>query len=66
MLDAIGAGLAPRIGDKDWKDVWLESPEYQKTREEIEQIKRDGLARPVTENTNVTTCKFILLTPGCM
>ena len=25
MLDAIGAGLTPRIGDRDWNDHWLDS-----------------------------------------
>jgi hypothetical protein len=36
MLDAIGAGLAPRVGNRDWADVWRESPEFQDTVEEIE------------------------------
>ncbi|THV06484.1 hypothetical protein K435DRAFT_825902 [Dendrothele bispora CBS 962.96] len=46
MLEAIGAGVTPRIGDHDWKDVWLDSPEYSAVREEIEMIKKRGLARP--------------------
>lgn len=46
MLDAIGAGLAPRIGDRDWKDIWLDSPEYHQMREEIDRIKTDALALP--------------------
>ncbi|KAI0660568.1 ABC-2 type transporter-domain-containing protein [Cubamyces menziesii] len=41
MLDAIGAGLTPRIGDRDWKDHWLDSPEYQSVLEEIEKIKQN-------------------------
>ncbi|KAI0347995.1 ABC-transporter [Trametopsis cervina] len=49
MLDAIGAGLAPRVGDRDWKDVWLDSPEYQTMRQEIETLKQQGLAIPVQE-----------------
>lgn len=57
MLDAIGAGLAPRIGGRDWADIWLDSPECQKTRQEIEQIKQEGLARPAPESLNETTCK---------
>lgn len=57
MLDAIGAGLAPRIGDKDWKDVWLESPECARMREEIAEIKRQGLALPATEKRDESTCK---------
>ncbi|KAF7797165.1 hypothetical protein EIP86_008357 [Pleurotus ostreatoroseus] len=55
MLDAIGAGLAPRIGDRDWKDIWLDSPEYQLTRDEIEQIKAEGLAHPAPEKQNEST-----------
>ena len=58
MLDAIGAGLAPRIGDRDWKDIWLDSPEYQRTRDEIEQIKAEGLAHPAPEKQNESTCKL--------
>ncbi|RAL63508.1 hypothetical protein DID88_003928 [Monilinia fructigena] len=27
MLDAIGAGQAPRIGDRDWADIFADSPE---------------------------------------
>jgi ATP-binding cassette, subfamily G (WHITE), member 2, SNQ2 len=58
MLEAIGAGVTPRIGDKDWKDIWLESPEYQKALSEISVLKEKGLARPVTEQKNKSTCKF--------
>ncbi|KAF9270866.1 hypothetical protein L218DRAFT_889741 [Marasmius fiardii PR-910] len=46
MLDAIGAGVAPRIGKRDWKDIWLDSPEYQMVLKEISLIKERGLARP--------------------
>lgn len=56
MLDAIGAGLAPRVGDRDWKDVWLDSPEYQQMRQEIERIKQEGVARPAPVKGSVTTC----------
>ncbi|KAF5375215.1 hypothetical protein D9758_000491 [Tetrapyrgos nigripes] len=55
MLEAIGAGIAPRIGDLDWKDVWLDSPEYAEVRSEIELIKQRGLARPVEENKKTST-----------
>ena len=61
MLDAIGAGLAPRIGDRDWKDVWLDSPEYQKMRREIEEIKREGLAHPIPDKQNESACKQPML-----
>ncbi|KAJ7597296.1 ABC-2 type transporter-domain-containing protein [Mycena floridula] len=55
MLDAIGAGLAHRVGDRDWKDLWLESPEYKTVMQEIAIIKGDGLARPVTTKTTSST-----------
>ena len=58
MLEAIGAGVTSRVGDRDWKDVWLDSPEHQKVLREIEQIKRDGLARPAPEKSNESTCAF--------
>ena len=41
MLDAIGAGLAPRIGDRDWGDLWQESDEFVRIKEAIDGIKRD-------------------------
>ena len=54
MLDAIGAGLAPRVGDRDWADVWRESPQFQETVEEIERIKANGLQKPAEEKSNVS------------
>ncbi len=57
MLDAIGAGLEPRIGDRDWADIWRDSPEYKVMRQEIEDINQQGLARPIQENNNETTCE---------
>ncbi|CCM03667.1 uncharacterized protein FIBRA_05811 [Fibroporia radiculosa] len=50
MLDAIGAGLAPRIGDRDWKDIWHDSQEYTDMRTEIDRIKRDAQAIPIQES----------------
>ena len=61
MLDAIGAGLAPRIGDRDWKDIWLDSPEYKIMRNEIDEIKEEGLARPAPPKEAETT----YATPFC-
>lgn len=40
MLDVIGAGTTPRIGDRDWGDVWLDSPEFEQTKEDIVTIKQ--------------------------
>ncbi|EPE04970.1 brefeldin a resistance protein [Ophiostoma piceae UAMH 11346] len=39
MLEAIGAGSSPRIGNRDWADLWLESPEFAQVKAEIEEIK---------------------------
>ncbi|KAH9929730.1 ABC-transporter [Fomitopsis serialis] len=50
MLDAIGAGLAPRIGDRDWKDVWLGSEEYAEVRREIDRMKHETAAKSVAAN----------------
>ena len=44
MLEAIGAGSAPRIGEKDWADIWDESPEFATVKEEIKAIKNERLA----------------------
>ena len=42
MLDAIGAGLTPRVGSRDWADVWRDSPEFREILQEIERIKAAG------------------------
>lgn len=59
MLDAIGAGLAPRIGDRDWKDVWLDSEEYAVMRQEIDRIKRETAAKPLSEDDKPATCESV-------
>lgn len=51
MLDAIGAGQTRRIGDRDWGDVWRSSPELEKVKQEIIQIKTNR-AQDVQENAN--------------
>ncbi len=43
MLDAIGAGQAPRIGNQDWADIWNDSEEFARTKEEIVSIKRERI-----------------------
>ena len=58
MLDAIGAGLSPRIGDRDWADIWRESSEYEVMRQEIEKIKQQGVDHPISEKNRATTCKY--------
>lgn len=59
MLEAIGAGVTPRIGDRDWKDLWLESPEHAKNLEEIAAIKAAGLARPESGKEELSTCEHL-------
>ena len=54
MLDAIGAGLTPRVGDRDWAEVWRDSPEFKETIEEIQRIKASGLKKPAEEKSSVT------------
>ncbi|KAF2203929.1 hypothetical protein GQ43DRAFT_478618 [Delitschia confertaspora ATCC 74209] len=59
MLDAIGAGQAPRIGKKDWADVWADSPEFAAVKSEIIRIKDTrmaevGAAAPVEQKEYAT------------
>lgn len=39
MLDAIGAGIAPRIGDQDWGEIWRNSAENAATKKAIVDMK---------------------------
>ncbi|KAJ6601432.1 ABC-2 type transporter-domain-containing protein [Mycena vulgaris] len=55
MLEAIGAGTTRRVGDRDWKDVWLDSPECQKLRDDITAIKSQALARPEPDKKALST-----------
>jgi ATP-binding cassette, subfamily G (WHITE), member 2, SNQ2 len=57
MLEAIGAGITPRIGDRDWKDIWLDSSEFARAKDEIEEIKRETSARNQTLTTKRSTCR---------
>ena len=44
MLDAIRAGQAPRIGPRDWGDIWRTSPSLADTKEIIRRIKAERIA----------------------
>jgi ATP-binding cassette subfamily G (WHITE) protein 2 (SNQ2) len=46
MLEAIGAGSSRKIGNKDWADIWDDSPEFAAVKEHIQQIKAEALATP--------------------
>jgi ATP-binding cassette, subfamily G (WHITE), member 2, SNQ2 len=43
MLDAVGAGQAPRVGNRDWADIFAESPELANAKDQIIQMKRARL-----------------------
>lgn len=43
MLDAIGAGQSPRIGDRDWGDIWRSSAELANTKDMITKIKSERI-----------------------
>lgn len=57
MLEAIGAGVTPRVGDRDWKDIWLDSDHYQMVLREIQELKTKGSAQPTDSKGKSTTCK---------
>ena len=44
MLDAIGAGQAPRVGNRDWAEIFAESPELANIKDRISQMKTERLA----------------------
>ncbi|KAF4626552.1 hypothetical protein G7Y89_g11606 [Cudoniella acicularis] len=60
MLDAIGAGQAPRIGDRDWADIFAESPELANIKDRISQMKTERLAEV---GSNVKTDEREYATP---
>jgi ABC-type multidrug transport system ATPase subunit/ABC-type multidrug transport system permease subunit len=59
MLDAIGAGQAARIGNRDWADIWRDSDELAATKAEIIRIKEERLkavsSQPKVEQTEYAT-----------
>lgn len=59
MLDAIGAGQTPRIGKRDWADVWNDSEEFAQVKADIvrineERIREVGSAEPVVQHEYAT------------
>ena len=63
MLDAVGAGSAPRIGDKDWADVWRDSEEFAQVKRDIIAMKEQrlaevGSAEPVEQKEYATPLMF--------
>ncbi len=50
MLEAIGAGSAPRIGNRDWGDIWEDSPEFEAAKAAILEMKAARVAAEKTTN----------------
>ncbi|KAH6894483.1 ABC-2 type transporter-domain-containing protein [Thelonectria olida] len=50
MLEAIGAGSSPRIGDRDWADIWDDSPELAHAKKAIAQMKAERKASGANAN----------------
>lgn len=44
MLEAIGAGSMPRVGDRDWADIWEDSPEFAHTKDAVIELKRERIS----------------------
>lgn len=51
MLDAIGAGQAPRIGNRDWGEIWRTSAELANVKEEIIRIKTERIQSVGSQKT---------------
>lgn len=47
MLDAIGAGSAPRMSNRDWADIWADSPELANVKDTISQLKESRKGQEV-------------------
>ncbi|KAL9099379.1 MAG: hypothetical protein Q9187_009506, partial [Circinaria calcarea] len=43
MLDVIGAGTSPRVGARDWGEIWRSSSELANTKDEIIKIKEQRI-----------------------
>ncbi|KAK4150580.1 ABC-2 type transporter-domain-containing protein [Chaetomidium leptoderma] len=50
MLEAIGAGSSPRIGNRDWADIWADSPELANVKDDILQMKESRKAAGAERN----------------
>ncbi|KAK3303223.1 ABC-2 type transporter-domain-containing protein [Chaetomium strumarium] len=53
MLEAIGAGSSPRIGNRDWADIWADSPEFANVKDTISQLKEARKAAGAQRNTSL-------------
>ena len=58
MLEAIGAGVTPGVGDQDWKDMWLKSQEFVNIKEEITTIKKTALLENLIAQSTDLSMRF--------
>jgi len=66
MLEAIGAGVTPRIGSRNWGDLWTESREFADTKKEIVRLREEGLKSDPTEQAGrAAACEFIVISDTC-
>ena len=66
MLEAIGAGVTPSVGDQDWKDMWLKSRELVNMKEEIATIKKMALLENlIAQSTDLSTKFCCIPTLNC-
>ena len=66
MLEAIGAGVMPSVGDQDWKDTWLKSQEFINMKEEITTIKKMALLENlIAQSTDLSTKFCCIPTLNC-
>ncbi|KAJ1310587.1 hypothetical protein OPQ81_007316 [Rhizoctonia solani] len=52
MLEAIGAGSRERIGPTDWAELWRQSPNFARIKQEIVQIKEEAARQPAVVDPN--------------
>ncbi|GAB1517062.1 ATP-binding cassette transporter snq2 [Rhizoctonia solani] len=52
MLEAIGAGSRERIGPTDWAELWRQSENFARVKEEIAEIKEDAARQAAVADPN--------------
>jgi ATP-binding cassette subfamily G (WHITE) protein 2 (SNQ2) len=46
VLEAIGAGSRERVGPTDWAELWRQSQDFARVKQEISNIKEDAAKQP--------------------
>lgn len=57
ILDAIGAGQTPRVGDRDWADIFADSQELANIKDQISMMKEQRL-REVGEAPKIEKSEY--------